>query len=440
VIILSVSAAFDDVAGILSGFMKKNTWMLLTCDPPIADFRKPYEGVICLKGNNGDGVRLRIPKENLASFVGILTECVFNKPGTYVYTWDIKKLFSYFYHRLNREYHISLGSSIIDLKYAEAFWGSTYGQPKEMFEVSDRVKRAPEGFWNKIHWPIHIPLATRVLPKIETAGITDKSYKGIRYSSYEIEGQVNGRLRCFNEFSNGILAHNLRPEDRENLRAARLDHQFVVLDFKAMEVCVLQSLSSDEKLGRIIDSGRDIYSTIYSLLYGFKCTDANRQFIKAVFLPIVYGLQEDSLVSRLGLSHAEARTLNKNIRKNFPQMMDWMDRVEAQARAGQKVYDYCGRGRHFSDKPWTARNASVQGPAAIVCMEKLISLYDAMRGLCEIVATIHDGYILDVPKQNLQEIVYRAEEILTSKSNQLPGVRLSVDIKEGSSLAELKQM
>src|SRR6185503_18156205 len=122
----------------------------------------------------------------------------------------------------------------------------------------------------KVHQQIHIPLAVRVIPKIETSAFRDQVDRMYRYSFYEIEGQQNGRLRCFQAFDNSVLAHNLKPEDKVRFRPNQ-DSVFAVIDFKSLEAHVLQWLSKDERLGKIISSGRDIYTTIYSLLFGQKC-------------------------------------------------------------------------------------------------------------------------------------------------------------------------
>jgi DNA polymerase I-like protein with 3'-5' exonuclease and polymerase domains len=205
-----------------------------------------------------------------------------------------------------------------------------------------------------------------------------------------------------------------------------------------MEVYVLQWLSKDERLGKIISSGRDIYSTIYSLLYGRKCNKENRQLIKESFLPIVYGMQSESISDRLNINVSEAKELLKRINGFFSTAMDWVQDQQDKAKKSSVVCDYFERPRDYSDRsPLAVRNAVVQGPAAIVCMEKLISLFDKVFKQCEIVASIHDAYVLDIPCNLMYDVVYYATEVLQEPSVFMPGLKLTVDVNIGNDLENI---
>ena len=284
-----------------------------------------------------------------------------------------------------------------------------------------------------IHQRIHIPLAIRTLPKIETFGILDTESRQIRYSVYDIEGETNGRLRCGQPFKDALLAHTLTAEQKARLKP-RLDHVFMMLDFKACEVCLLQWLSKDERLGKIIASGRDIYSTIYALLYG-RCNKDSRQTIKDAFLPVVYGMQSESLATRINVTRGEADGLINNINAFFGTAMTWVQAAQDQAAHGTS--DYFGRPRTYDGNWHAARNAVVQGPAAALCQEKLIALRDRLVGLCEVAATIHDAYLLDVPKQLQRDVAFIAEEELQRESTICPGLKLRVGVTVGNDLANM---
>ncbi len=213
---------------------------------------------------------------------------------------------------------------------------------------------------------------------------------------------------------------------------------FVALDFKAMEVCVLQWLSNDPRLLKIISSGRDIYSTIYSLLYGQKSTSENRQFIKRVFLPIVYGMQASTLSSEYGVTLEDAKTLIAKINGFFDVSMSWVQSHQDRLKVEPISVDFFGRVRRYSDNFHAVRNAVIQGPAAVICQDRLIALYDRLYKSCDIVATIHDEYILDVPRQNLCDVVFYAVETLQNPSELSPGLNLKVDVKCGDRLSDMK--
>lgn len=431
---ISISENLEAIGSVLAEFLATNEVIYLKTKPEIIDFRKDFDGELVLMGAK-ESVSLFIPNGVFTSFVGMLTAGLFNTKKI-ILSWDIKRLFSYFYFRLTRSHHININCRVIDLKYGEAFLGVNDKAPETFKEAQRRALFIKDETCRRMHETIHVPLATRVLPKIETAGIRDVVDRKIRHSAYQIEGQVNGRLLCSKEFDGGISVHNMGSEEKQRFRPNQ-DHTFVVLDYKSHEVCVLQWLSKDERLARIISSGRDIYTTIYSLLYGQKCTDDKRQFIKDAFLPIVYGQQADSLATRLKVSQEEASTLIKKINTYFGTAMGWVQEYQDRVKEFPVVADHFGRTRHFGDKAWSVRNAIVQGPAAAVCLEKLISLYDRLSSHCEIVASIHDAYVLDVRQNELYDIVFYAIEVLQGPSTLAPGLPLRVDVKVGNDLDNL---
>lgn len=434
---ITICERFCEIGDLLANFLKRHTAIYIKCDPEIVDFRKDYEGQITLHGGNGESIQFHVPKEHFVSFVGILTVGLFGKDKI-LFTWDVKKLFSYLYYRLDRKYIIDVNAQIIDIKYGEAFYGKENKRPTSFNEAKQKISLLIKNdYFKNIHRRIHIPLATRTLPKIETFGMLDVESRQVRYSVYDIEGETNGRLRCGQPFKDAILSHTLTYEQKAKLKP-RQDHVFVMLDFKACEVYLLQWLSKDERLGKIIASGRDIYSTIYSLLYECKCTKDNRQTIKNAFLPIVYGMQSESLAERIHVTRSEAECLIKNINLFFSTAMGWVR--DAQERAKQsEVSDYFGRTRKYTDNYHAARNAVVQGPAAIVCSEKLIDLKDRLVNHCEIVVSIHDAYLLSVPKKMIYEVAYIAEEELQKESIMCPGLKLHVDITSGNDLANMTE-
>lgn len=432
----TVCDSFDAIASVLADFLTKHRAIFLRCDPEITDFRPDYTGAITLLGTGGEGVQFIIPTAHLNTFVGLISAHVFSEDRV-IFTWDVKRLFSYLYHRLPRSQHIGVAAKIIDIKYGESFLGIEGDVPVTFEEAKRRAKViAQDEKCRTIQAKLDIPLATRVLPKIETYGWRDAVDRMLKYSTYHIGGQVNGRLLCKQLGSEGVYAHGLKVEDRARYRPGQ-DNVFVDIDFKAMEVCVLQWLSGDERLRKIISSGRDIYTTIYSLLYGQKCTDDKRQFIKEAFLPIVYGMQAGTLSARLGVSRDEAETLITKIGGFFEASMDWVQSHQDRLRVDPVAVDHFGRRRRYEDNHHAVRNQVIQGPAAVICLEKLIALYDRLCKSCEIVATIHDGYILDVPRRQLYDVVFYAVETLQAPSDLAAGLLLKVDVKVGTDLANM---
>lgn len=400
----------------LIDFLDNKEIIFLQFEPEISDFTKEYTGKMKIQSSSEE-IEFHLPNKNINSFAGFLSTCVFSK---FVLTWDIKRFFSYLYFRLPRSYEIEITGKLFDIKYLELFSNIKNEQPVSFYDAYKRVNKCP------IHHNIHIPLAVKVIPKIETHGIVNNKLKKICYPFYEIEGQVNGRLNSRKEFELAIAMHQLERDSY----TPRLDHTFIQFDYKCMEVYVLQYLSKDEKLGKIINSGKDIYETISRLLeFG------NRSFVKETFLPVVYGLQPDNLAEKHNISVLEARKYIDNLYSFFSTAFSWIKEQSDNIKINPIAQDIFGRKRDHRDKPWGVRNAIVQGTASVICLEKLIHLFDFLP----VVANIHDAYFLEVLKSDVEEVVNKGKKILEQESEMCKGLKLKVEIQVGDHLNNLEK-
>lgn len=405
----------DELISQLIDFLEEQKIVFISFEPEIIDFRKQYQGTVSLHGK--ETIEFLLPKIT-TSFVGILTSSLFT--DKIILSWDIKRFFSYLYFNLPKHYKIDINSKIIDIKYTESFFDINENCPKSLTEAQKRIKKC------SIHQSIHIPLAIEVIPRIETYGFLDKELKKQCYSSYEIEGQTNGRLGCRKEFADAVTVHQLN----RTRYIPNLDHVFVQFDYKAMEVYILQYLSQDERLAKIISSGKDIYKTIALLT-----EVSGRSFVKETFLPIVYGMQPNALAERQEISISEAKKYIDKLYSYFQTAFSWIESQSEKLKTNLIVEDYFGRPRNHKEKPWAVRNAVIQGPAATVCLEKLIDLHKNVSGLF---ANIHDAYFLEIHKNDLDEVVKKSISILESESKLCPKLKLKIDVNFGVDLNDLK--
>lgn len=400
-----------DVSSALLDLIKEDNFIFLSLEPEINDFRQLYTGNIYLHGSKQTISIPAITPIMLAGFLNVLLD------NASVLGWDIKKLYSYL------RYHFRTPNAMLDLKLAEAFKGIYLPCPKTWSEAKSRWDATDK----KIHQSIHVPLATKVIPILETTGWIDDVNKKLVYSSYEIEGQTHGRLSCHKSFDDCIIPHTLSPEDKQKYKLQD-EKKFVLVDYKHMEVSVLQWLSGDKKLGAMIKSGKDLYSILFHYLFG---KPGDRQLIKDSFLPIVYGIREEALSQRLNIDKEKALWMIKEIEKAFPEAMNWAYEHQENAKKGP-VADYFGRTRTH-EKPWVARNAVVQGPGAIVCLEKLIQVCDY-----DVVASIHDAYLFGIHQRELDWTIPKIVDILQEPSQMCPGLTLKVECKVGDRLSDMK--
>jgi DNA polymerase I-like protein with 3'-5' exonuclease and polymerase domains len=117
---------------------------------------------------------------------------------------------------------------------------------------------------------------------LENIGIVDSSLHSKVHAYYEIDGQDNGRLKCFGAFKNFYVPHTMGSELKEVLKPVGYDNFFMSFDFKGMEVFVLAHLSKDRNLLRLCDQ-EDIYLSLYRVLIGQEKEKNDRELAKKCF-------------------------------------------------------------------------------------------------------------------------------------------------------------
>jgi DNA polymerase I-like protein with 3'-5' exonuclease and polymerase domains len=170
---------------------------------------------------------------------------------------------------------------------------------------------------------------------------------------------------------------------------------FICPDVKYCEIAVLQWLSGDSKLKKLLESDEDLYSGIFTLVTDLECnTPDKRRVGKEAFLMVVYGAGKTAVANKLGISEGLAKSLVSRIYEAFPEAMNWIKGAVAEAEASGTIRDYFGRPRTFTaETAYGARNFVVQGVAATVCLEILVELYKLFEGTStNLCFSIHDGY------------------------------------------------
>lgn len=413
--------------------------VFLRTEPDVPDFtsRSPFKILVY---NTNQQVTLEVNPQNIAVVVGILDATVFNKEIVKrLYTWNLKGLATYFHRFVPR--FVTPTTSVIDLKIIEAFLGIKKNRPENFVEAINRTKIVVRHkSWQTLYQSIHLPLALRVLPTIETTPLLNETSRKPEYPYYEIEGQANGRMNCAKKFAYSYLPHTMGPDVKQALKPKGYNFRFLAADFRHCEVTVLQWLTNDERLKEILDSGEDLHKRIYEIVTGDPCdSDNKRNISKLLFLPVMYGLSPKGLARNLKLPETVGGELHNRIRTNFSTAYNQMVEVQKRARQGP-VEDHFGRIRKFAEsEPYKARNFWVQGVAATVCQEKLIDLYKALDGENAYLAySVHDGYCICFRTPFAKQAYQIVRQTLEAPSRLCEGLEMKVEIKFGAKLDSMK--
>lgn len=410
-------------------------------NPDIFDFTdKDSSNEILVFLKDGKNISFSLNDQNLPFVASILKLSLFAK-GMKILVWDWKILASFLLAKTGKNY--SVEGSIVDLKILESYSGIKQKPPKDFNEALSRLKKIiSDGTWKEIesvYKKVHLPLITTVIPHLENSGIVNGLTASKSYAFYEVDGQDNGRLRCFNAFKHGFVPHAMKPELRENLKPRDFDELFLMFDFRAMEVFMLSWLSQDPILLELCQKP-DIYFSLYDQLMGRAPKEKNdRELIKKMFLPVIYGQSSYMLGQHCNIPKDEADSIVDRINSLFPVALKWIKTQQEQLKNLGFAKDVFGKRRKFDEgKEYLVRNFSIQSPAAMICLEKLNHLYFALHGKTDLAYTVHDGYVVYANKNNWEQIYNIGKEILSGPSELCPDLRLKVTCRGGRNLNDLK--
>jgi hypothetical protein len=410
--------------------------LLLKLDPEVPDFTDLKRSAKLII--QGGGLKISLPLStnpdeilrDLSSFPYIFSE------SSLIVGWGIKSLFSYF--RGITGSNFSFGS-IWDLKIIERFMGLDNSPPDTLKEAKIRLsKMLALPSWESfqlIYEQVYMPLITEVIPAMETEGLADIVKKHLVYAYYEPEGQINGRMKCSGVFSKNYVPHTMGSDIKKRLRPTKYDDVFMYFDFKNMEVAVLQWLSKDPALWGVLNSGQDAYEIIWQRVTGLKPDEYSRERGKKIFLPAIFGMGASTLSKRLKTDEKTAATIIDRLYKAYPIAFSW---VKGQFLEDDFGIDYFGRRRKFDQgNIYKIRNFVIQAPASVICLAKLVKLYQNIKNLAKLAFHVHDGFCIIVDKTKVKKLHALGTSILESSDELFPNLKLTTACEVGVCLNEL---
>jgi DNA polymerase-1 len=219
---------------------------------------------------------------------------------------------------------------------------------------------------------------------------------------------------------------------------ARPGRVLVNWDFRSVEFFVLAALSGDEALSEVLISGRDVYRFLASSLFTPDYDHVGselRERSKVLGLSIMYGRTPYGVATELGLSVATAKLLVEAVLALFPQARDFLGSVAEYTQRERRCVSLLGRVRRFPGRlrrdalRRKAVNTVVQASAATVFKERLLALEDVLaeRGLGRTLIPLHDGGLLEVHEDRVDEVIVLAREVLPAT----PLLPLDLPVKVG---------
>ena len=231
-------------------------------------------------------------------------------------------------------------------------------------------------------------------------------------------------------------------------------------DYSQIELRLLAHLSGDKELCLAYHQNEDIHTRVAAALHGVSAgevTPAMRRVAKTVNFGVVYGISAHGLADRLGIARGEAEKFIEGYFHKYPGVLDYQERVLAEARQLGFVQTILGRRRRIEGvRPkstfWQrnqpereAINMVVQGSAADLIKMAMIGLENHLsgqtnnrenseyRGKARLLMQIHDELVLEAPPEERPELaaIIQSEMVTKPQIALRLAVPLAIDLGYG---------
>lgn len=298
-------------------------------------------------------------------------------------------------------------------------------------QVNEELKKDAKlhQYYEKIEKPLQ-----SVLKEMEQTGITispdcreeaiiKHTKNGKVYPEYSQTSTVTGRLSSFEPNIQGM-----EKSKRHHLIATN-GYLLLSSDLKTQEPRFLAHFSKEEKLIQAFQNKQDIYSVLASELYKRPISDfpdgsRERSIAKTVLLAIIYGISPSGISKQTGLNIAESEKLVHDFYLRYGNVHKWMNTQIQFCRENGFVHIIGGRKRRIPEinsndnairnrAERQAINSIIQGSSAVQTKIILLKLAKFCQNKpYDILASIHDEVILQVPETITQEEINQIEHII----------------------------
>lgn len=309
-------------------------------------------------------------------------------------------------------------------------------------------------------------LGTYIIPAYDG---TWKSYDDRVRSTYNLIGTKTGRLSS----SNPNLQNIPTPEKEPNTLLADLPvknmftHSYwdrsvwppkskgylVAFDYSGMELRVIASIANCTGMIEAFANNFDIHCYVTRMIFpNIISADTDDKTIKKEYTPyryrakwvnwtLLYGGTKYTLMNLYGVSEEEATTLVESYYEAFPEILDFREYTTDFTQANGYIESVFGRREQLpeiksSDRKLRSKairsavNMPIQSTASDILLCALIIIIDKLRSSgmrSKVVNTVHDSIVLDVPEEEIHEVVILVKDIMENVATYAETYMPSVD-------------
>jgi DNA polymerase I len=252
-----------------------------------------------------------------------------------------------------------------------------------------------------------------------------------------------------------------RTEQGAQLRRAFIAQegwQLVTADYSQIELRLLAHFCGDINLRAAFAEDRDIHTTVAAQIFKVKeseVTKAQRGAAKTVNFGVIYGMSAMGLSVQLSIPRKEAGEFIDAYFARYPKVLEYQQRLLANAHKNGEVATILGRKRMFnpvaispkssyrfrSQAEREAINMEIQGSAADLLKRAMLAVHHSLAAQklhARMLLTVHDELVFEAPADEVPALakLARAEMIGAMRLN----VPLKVDVAAGPNWLDVEDV
>ncbi len=278
------------------------------------------------------------------------------------------------------------------------------------------------------------------------------------HTSFNQTAVETGRLSSSEPNLQNIPA---RTEQGAQLRKAFIPRRgwlLISADYSQIELRLLAHFSGDPALQQAFAEDRDIHAAVAAEIFHVPLaavTKAQRAVAKTVNFGVIYGMSAAGLANRLSIPRDQAEAFIDAYFQRYPKVLDYQQRLLAEAHATGMVRTILGRKRFFNreairpDSDYRNRttaereavNMPIQGSAADLLKRAMLGVHQQLKRhnyQARLLLTVHDELVLEAPPEEVRPV---AALVRREMSQALPlSVPLKVDLAAGPNWLEVEEI
>ena len=269
-------------------------------------------------------------------------------------------------------------------------------------------------------------LEHRSLAKLKST-YTDKlpllinSGTGRIHTSYHQAVTATGRLSSSDPNLQNIP---IRTEEGRRIRkafVAEAGYKLIAADYSQIELRIMAHLSQDKGLLDAFAHGEDVHKATAAEVFDVDVNEVSsdqRRKAKAINFGLIYGMSAFGLAKQIKVERREAQQCIGRYFEKYPGVLEYMDRIRAQAHDDGFVETVFGRRLYLPDinarnkmlqqaAERTAINAPMQGTAADIIKRAMINVEKELSSSsrdARMIMQVHDELIVEVAQAQANDV------------------------------------